>query len=325
MSASRQARRWLRSVARLMAVVDARSLKLRASYQTTQSAGDANVYVNTSTGAMTERSELIAVVCGDFRWRAMLLNWAVALERASFRHYVIFAADERLSSFLNSLGAPTFHFSDGGGRRGDGAAGDDGDDGGTADHDHETGRGKRRRKGRDDRRRGHQRRRQLQSAAGFSFSGISEPDRFLVATPSDAHSRSNPDDFWAMSQLSGGSLESLNDRSQSPDAMLRKAIRWRRNGRLWWLRWRFIWEILRRGVDVIHSDIDAVWLKSPLPFLGYYNRNVRNGHPTEFSRQQQLMRDASLIASRGAPKPQWLLCMGWIMLRSSPAVLQVLF
>ena len=32
---------------------------------------------------------------------------------------------------------------------------------------------------------------------------------------------------------------------------------------LWLHRWRLMIEVVRRGVDVVHSDIDAVWLNDP--------------------------------------------------------------
>jgi hypothetical protein len=35
-----------------------------------------------------------------------------------------------------------------------------------------------------------------------------------------------------------------------------KAVRWHRHGRLWWYRWRFVVEVLKRGVDVIHRFED---------------------------------------------------------------------
>jgi hypothetical protein len=46
-------------------------------------------------------------------------------------------------------------------------------------------------------------------------------------------------------------------------------------------------QILKRGVDVIHSDVDAVWLKDPFPLLGYAQLSLHSSsltlHGTEAS------------------------------------------
>jgi len=57
-------------------------------------------------------------------------------------------------------------------------------------------------------------------------------------------------------------------------------------------------EVLRSGVDVIHSDADALWLNDPSPLLA--------------------SAPASIIAGRGANKEDWLVCMGWVFFRATP-------
>ena len=68
-----------------------------------------------------------------------------------------------------------------------------------------------------------------------------------------------------------------------------------RHQTLWFLRWSAIRCILQRNITVVHSDADAVWMRNPLPALA----GVR----------------ADIIASHGQSNMEWLLCMGWILLR----------
>lgn len=47
--------------------------------------------------------------------------------------------------------------------------------------------------------------------------------------------------------------------------------------------------MVKRGFDVLHSDADAVWIGDPSAILNL---------------------QVDIIASRGSPEPDWLLCMG---------------
>lgn len=57
---------------------------------------------------------------------------------------------------------------------------------------------------------------------------------------------------------------------------------------------------------MLHSDADALWVANPFPLL--------------FQRAPQ----AHIVAGRGANKQEWLVCMGWIFLRSAPPLLDLL-
>ena len=132
-SESRPAKRWLRAVARLMTIVDARSLKVSGTSTTRHSSASSSSsssslsssssssspsYSNETAPSSAspyfttfDRAEVVAVAVVDDRWRGLLLNWAGALERVGFRHYLFFAADRKLHDFLEGLGAPSFFFS----------------------------------------------------------------------------------------------------------------------------------------------------------------------------------------------------------------------
>ena len=60
-------------------------------------------------------------------------------------------------------------------------------------------------------------------------------------------------------------------------------------------------EVVRRGVDVVHSDIDAVWMNDPTKTI--------------------LNLKVDVIGSRGSPEPEWLMCMGWVYLRATPTII----
>lgn len=73
---------------------------------------------------------------------------------------------------------------------------------------------------------------------------------------------------------------------------------------LWIYRVTLILEILELGYDVVHSDVDAIWLQDPRPFL----------HST----------DGDLIFSQGTVWPEevhkiwgFVLCCGFFLLRSN--------
>ena len=57
---------------------------------------------------------------------------------------------------------------------------------------------------------------------------------------------------------------------------------------------------------MLHSDADALWVANPFPLL--------------FQRAPH----AHIVAGRGANKQEWLVCMGWIFLRSAPPLLDLL-
>eukprot|EP01061_Rhynchopus_euleeides_P022801 TRINITY_DN3722_c0_g1_i2.p1 TRINITY_DN3722_c0_g1~~TRINITY_DN3722_c0_g1_i2.p1 ORF type:complete len:539 (+),score=165.26 TRINITY_DN3722_c0_g1_i2:32-1618(+) len=75
---------------------------------------------------------------------------------------------------------------------------------------------------------------------------------------------------------------------------------------LWFARWKLLVRLLDSGINVMLADLDAIFLKNPLPFL-------------------RQLPPADLIAQRGS-FPQWLsakwgaaLCMGFVYWRSTPA------
>ena len=47
-------------------------------------------------------------ICGSCL--PQVVNWALGLERVGLRNYVLFSADDRIHSFLQSLGAPSFFY-----------------------------------------------------------------------------------------------------------------------------------------------------------------------------------------------------------------------
>ena len=73
---------------------------------------------------------------------------------------------------------------------------------------------------------------------------------------------------------------------------------------IWSLRWQVISSLLRAGLTVVHSDLDAIWLRDPLPTLFTASHG-----------------EADVMASTGQSAEDWLLCMGWILIRPSTAVL----
>jgi len=81
-----------------------------------------------------------------------------------------------------------------------------------------------------------------------------------------------------------------------------------KNGYGWNSRMQFITQLLDKNIDVLHSDLDAIWLKNPLGFIS-----------DEFD----------VVASTGAfprdinKKIGYTLCMGWIYYKSSSIVKQI--
>ena len=73
----------------------------------------------------------------------------------------------------------------------------------------------------------------------------------------------------------------------------------------WRGRVKFIANLLNEGVDVLHSDLDAIWLKTPLKFIE---------------------NDYDIVASTGTypidifQRVGYTLCMGWIYYKSSTVV-----
>jgi hypothetical protein len=57
-------------------------------------------------------------------------------------------------------------------------------------------------------------------------------------------------------------------------------------------------QILKRGVDVVHSDADAVWVQNPFPLLAYAEPRAAGrlpGAAALSARQHKLMSRASLV------------------------------
>lgn len=76
----------------------------------------------------------------------------------------------------------------------------------------------------------------------------------------------------------------------------------------WRERLKFIFKLLNEGINVLHSDLDAIWLKNPLIFIEKYH---------------------DIVASTGTfpkeiyEKLGYSLCMGWIYYKSSTIVKQL--
>eukprot|EP00966_Prymnesium_polylepis_P307249 7099941-Prymnesium_polylepis.1 len=75
---------------------------------------------------------------------------------------------------------------------------------------------------------------------------------------------------------------------------------WELRRLLWQRRWQMVHTMIQSGLTVVHSDLDAIWIRNPLAFLGSIRGDV--------------------IASHGQSAPKWLLCMGWMMIRPTAAV-----
>lgn len=73
----------------------------------------------------------------------------------------------------------------------------------------------------------------------------------------------------------------------------------------WRERLKFIFKLLNEGINVLHSDLDAIWLKNPLIFIE---------------------KDYDIVASTGTfpqniyEKIGCTLCMGWIYYKSSTII-----
>tara|TARA_B100002019_G_scaffold267058_1_gene257879 strand:- start:843 stop:1499 length:657 start_codon:yes stop_codon:yes gene_type:complete len=73
----------------------------------------------------------------------------------------------------------------------------------------------------------------------------------------------------------------------------------------WKERFRCIYNLLKKDINVLHSDLDAIWLKDPLDFIG---------------------NNDDVVSSTGTFPPDvykdvgYALCMGWIFYRSSANV-----
>jgi L-rhamnose mutarotase len=73
----------------------------------------------------------------------------------------------------------------------------------------------------------------------------------------------------------------------------------------WRERVKFVSALLNKGTSVLHSDLDAIWLKNPLSFI---------------------KEDNDIVASTGTypkdiyKKIGFTVCMGWIYYKSSPIV-----
>jgi hypothetical protein len=62
---------------------------------------------------------------------------------------------------------------------------------------------------------------------------------------------------------------------------------------------------------------------APPPICFFFGDNLQ-AFKLEEMRRSKFMRSSSLIASRGSTKPHWLMCMGWINLKASPQILEML-
>lgn len=79
---------------------------------------------------------------------------------------------------------------------------------------------------------------------------------------------------------------------------------------IWAIRQGVIHDLLASGFNVLHCDVDAVWLKNPLPLIESF--------------------DADIISSQGTTHPNschkaWghVLCYGFIQLRSNPRAIRL--
>jgi hypothetical protein len=66
---------------------------------------------------------------------------------------------------------------------------------------------------------------------------------------------------------------------------------------LWASRWRVVAGLVEHGYNVVHADADAPFVKNPAPVFAL---------------------PGDIVVSRDVPEKEWLQCMGWVMLRSTP-------
>jgi hypothetical protein len=72
---------------------------------------------------------------------------------------------------------------------------------------------------------------------------------------------------------------------------------------LWMRRWQRIAQLVERGFDVLHSDLDAVMMINPFT-----------------AQLAPELERADVVASHGTSHEDWLVCMGWLWLRSTEVV-----
>jgi len=73
----------------------------------------------------------------------------------------------------------------------------------------------------------------------------------------------------------------------------------------WRERLKFIFKLLNEGINVLHSDLDAVWLRNPLSLI---------------DRQYDIVSSTGTFPRDVYNKVGFTLCMGWIYYKSSTIV-----
>jgi hypothetical protein len=77
---------------------------------------------------------------------------------------------------------------------------------------------------------------------------------------------------------------------------------------IWDLRFKFMSDLLNQGYDVLHSDLDAVWLRNPINFIsGEYDIISSSGN------MPKVMYDVLGLT----------FCMGWIYIKSNGKTLNI--
>lgn len=76
----------------------------------------------------------------------------------------------------------------------------------------------------------------------------------------------------------------------------------------WDMRMKFISHLLENGIDILHSDLDAIWLKDPTPLL---------------SSTHDIISSTGHFPETVDKKIGYTLCCGWILYRSCEPVKQL--
>jgi len=84
---------------------------------------------------------------------------------------------------------------------------------------------------------------------------------------------------------------------------------WDGSKKEWNLRLKVIYEIIFLGFDVLHSDLDAIWVKNPLKFI---------------DNKYDLIASTGTFPINISKKLGFSLCMGWMYFRHTKRILSVL-
>ena len=81
------------------------------------------------------------------------------------------------------------------------------------------------------------------------------------------------------------------------------------NKKIWLKRLRCALSLIKRGEDIIMSDLDAIWLKNPIKFI---------------KEEYDIVASTGIFPKSSLKKMGFTICMGWIYFKSKPAVISLL-